>query len=312
LIRRHGRAPHPPDRIASLSSFAIVRVIIAAILLVGGASLASPARAADAPGAPARTLLESLFGRPAGAASETDEERPIDPDRPHFPESATAVGKGRVVLESGYTFSEKGSATSQSFPEALLRVGLFADWFELRIGQNVLDEERTGPGARGSAFGATDLYLGVKVALVEQRGFLPAIALIPQMTVPTGSRALTADRVLPGLNVDGAWEVVEGLFNVEVLVATNQVADDIHRSHVEVATGLTGALHVTLALEAFLEWDAAYPAGSDRPGSGPRHSAVGGLVYFVSKDVAVDVRVGAGLSSRAPDLLVGAGFAVRY
>jgi Putative MetA-pathway of phenol degradation len=289
-----------------------VRLALATILLVALPLHAQPARAGDASiGAP-RSLVESLFGAQAGSRNEGEVERPIDADRPHLPEAATAVGKGRVVLESGYTFSEKGAAYSQSFPEALLRVGVLADWFELRIGQNVLDQERLGPGGRGSAFGATDLYLGAKVVLTEQRGLLPALALIPQVTVPTGGRAVTADRVLPGLNVDGAWGVIDDLLNVEFVIATNQVADDIHHAPVEVATGLTGALHVTRALEVFVEWDAAYPSGSDRPGAGPRHSAVGGLVYFVSKDLAVDLRVGTGLSARAPDLLVGAGFAVRY
>src|SRR5215470_3617492 len=224
-------------RVASAPVARAVRVTLATILLAAGTMRAEPARAADASSSPPRSLIESLFGRPPGAVDEPVGERPIDADRPHLPESATAVGKGRVVLESGYTFSEKGASYSQSFPEALLRVGVFADWFELRMGQNVLDQERTGPGGRGSAFGATDLYLGAKVALTGQRGLLPAIALIPQMTVPTGSRATTADRVLPGLNVDGSWEVIDGLFSVEFVIATNQVADDIRHSHLEVATG---------------------------------------------------------------------------
>jgi Putative MetA-pathway of phenol degradation len=303
MIRRRG---------AGAADARALWLALAAILLVALALHATPARAADASiGAP-RSLIESLFGTQASPRDEGAAERPLDADRPHFPEAATAVGKGRIVLESGYTFSEKGASYSQSFPEALLRVGVFADWFELRIGQSVLDQDRLGPGGDGSAFGATDLYLGAKVALTEQRGLLPAIAVIPQMTVPTGGRAVTADRVLPGLNVDGAWEVIDDLFNVEFVIATNQVADDIHHAHVEVATGLTGVLHVSRALEVFVEWDAAYPSGSDRPGAGPRHSAVGGLVYFVSKDVVVDLRVGTGLSARAPELLVGAGFAVRY
>lgn len=288
------------------------RGAVAAILLVALALHPASASAADTSSRAPRSLVESLFGAPVSPADEGEAERPIDADRPHFPEAATAVGNGRIVLESGYTFSEKGASSTQSFPEALLRIGVLADWFELRIGQNVLDQERTGPGGRGSAFGATDLYLGAKVALTEQRGLLPALALIPQMTVPTGGRGETANRVLPGLNVDGAWEVIDDLFTIEFVVATNQVADDIHHTHVEVATGLTGAFRVTRALEVFVEWDAAYPSGSDRPGAGPRHSAVGGLVYFVSKDLAVDLRVGTGLSARAPDLLVGAGFAVRY
>jgi Putative MetA-pathway of phenol degradation len=53
-----------------------------------------------------------------------------------------------------------------------------------------------------TASGAQDLYLGVKLGLTEQHGWLPATVVIPQMTVPTGSAEVTARRVLPGVNVD--------------------------------------------------------------------------------------------------------------
>ena len=262
-----------------------------------------------------RALLESILGSTGSKKTdeEPEEERRLDPDRPHFPEASTTVGEGRVVLESGYTFNEKRSSFfSHSFPEAVLRIGMFTDWFEFRIGQNFLSEQQTAAGSRTSATGAQDLYLGVKVAVTEQKQYLPGIALIPQVTVPTGSRAVTAGKALPGLNVDCAWEVIDHFFNIELLVATNAVRDDIHRSHVELATGLTGALNVTPRLEAFVEWDAFYPVGATDPSIGPRHYAVGGFVYFITKNLEVDIRAGVGLNERANDVLAGTGFAVRY
>jgi hypothetical protein len=262
-----------------------------------------------------KTLLESILGGKGGQKDreEPEDERRVDPDRPHFPEASTTVGKGRVVLESGYLFNEKGASFfSHSYPEAMLRVGMFADWFEFRVGQNVLNEAQTMKGVRTSANGAQDLYLGVKVALTEQRQYLPEIALIPQMTVPSGSRAVTAGRVLPGLNVDCGWEVIKERFNIELLVATNRVRDDAHHSHVEVASGLTGVFGVTRHLEAFVEWDGFYPVGGTGQGTRPRHYAVGGFVYFITKDVEVDIRAGVGLNARANDFLAGTGFAVRY
>lgn len=262
-----------------------------------------------------KTLQESILGS-TGSPKDTEEpedEGRIDPDRPHFPEASTTVGKGRIVLESGYTFSEKRSSfASHSYPEALLRVGLFAEWFEFRIGQNFLNEEQTVRGMRSTANGPQDLYLGVKLALTEQRQYLPAIALIPQMTVPTGSRAVSAGRVLPGLNLDCGWQVIKERFNLELLVATNRVQGDAHHAHVEVATGVTGAFQVTRHLEVFVEWDAFYPSGATGPAVGQRHYAVGGFVYFITKDVAVDIRAGVGLNAQANDFLAGTGFAVRY
>jgi len=36
------------------------------------------------------------------------------------------------------------------------------------------------------------------------------------------------------------------------------------------------------------------------------------LVYFITKDVEVDIRAGVGLNQRANDFLAGPGFAVRF
>jgi hypothetical protein len=246
-----------------------------------------------------RTLLESLLGSewaPHTDEREGEEESRVDADRPHLPEASTTVGKGRFVLESGYTFSERGSAQSHSYPEAVLRAGAFSDWFELRIGQNFITQD-------GSV---SDTYIGVKLALTEQLGYFPQVAIIPQMTIATESHSEVDGRVLPGLNVDCSWEVIKNRFDIELLIATNRVRED-RGTDLEIATGLTAAVNLRKDLEVFAEWDAFYPVHSKN-----RQEAVSGLVYFITKDIAVDVRAGIGLNRQAPDFLAGTGFVVRY
>lgn len=139
------------------------------------------------------TLLEALQGSRTPKRQPSGEEDRFEPDRPHFPEATTAAGKGRVILESGYTFNSNGSAfTSHAFPEMLWRVGMFSDWFEFRFGQSFLHQRERLAGVTTTTSGLQDLYLGAKIAVMEQHGWLPALALIPQMTVPTGARAVTA------------------------------------------------------------------------------------------------------------------------
>jgi hypothetical protein len=260
-----------------------------------------------------KTLWEAILAS-SGSERERDasgEDKRLEPDRPHFPEAATTVGLGRAILESGYTFTSKGTSfASHSLPEALLRVGVFADWFEVRIGQNLLNQKQTIDGITTNAAGAQDLYLGVKLALTEQKGLLPTIAVIPQMTVPTGSSELTAGRILPGLNVDCSWDVIKDFFSIELLVANNLVQDDMRSRRHELATGLTAEFQLTRKLEAFIEWDAFYPTGGLGP-IGSRHYAVGGLVYFPTTNLALDVRAGVGLNDRSNDFLAGVGFSVR-
>jgi hypothetical protein len=151
----------------------------------------------------------------------------------------------------------------------------------------------------------------MKLALTEQKGILPQVATIPQMTVPTGSKELTAGRVLPGVNVDMSWDVVKDFFGIELLIANNFVQDNLQNNGLQVATGLTGVFQLTKKLEAFVEWDAFYPTGPISS-FGPQHYAVGGLVYFITNNFAVDVRAGVGLNSLSNRFLAGAGFTARF
>jgi hypothetical protein len=277
------------------------------------AAQAQTAHESESVRADPKALLEWVWGSNAGK-KETDqsgEEDRLDPDRPHFPEASTTVGKGRSILESGYTLTKNGSSLLSHSSESLLRTGIFANWFEFRIGQNYLNQRQIVQGTMTSTDGAQDLYVGTKLALTEQKGVLPAVAVIPQMSLPTGSRAVTAGRILPGLNVDCAWDVIKNFFGIELLVANNLVKDDVGRTRHEFSTGLTSAFQVTKRLEAFVEWDAFYTfAGAGTVG--PRHYAVGGLVYFITPNFEVDVRAGVGLNHLSNDFLTGVGFAARY
>jgi hypothetical protein len=267
-------------------------------------------------------------GNNNSSEAKDNEEKRLDPDRPHLPESSTTVGLGRVMLESGYTFNEKGSSfRSQTYPEALLRIGMLAEWFELRIGQSFIDQHSNAiktpgqpglgpnPGPTSSALnehGAQDLYLGVKFALTEQQKCLPESALIFQATVPTGTRSVSANQVLPGVNYDASWEIVKDLASVEIVLSANGLKDDSHHTFVNLVSGLTGLYNVTHNLEAFAEWDAFYPAGAIGESAAPQHYVVGGFVYYLNNNFEVDIRAGVGLNDHANDFLTGAGFSVRY
>ena len=64
--------------------------------------------------------------------------------------------------------------------------------------------------------------------------------------------------------------------------------------------------------ETFGEWDAFYPSGNVEPGSGARRYPVGGVVFFATKDFAVDLRAGTGLNAQANRFLVGTGLAFQH
>jgi hypothetical protein len=146
---------------------------------------------------PRGTLMQWSYGTSFGGGPDLDE--PLITDRPDFTESSSTVGRGVAQLEMGYTYTHDNEAAgrtkSHAYPGLLLRYGILAEWLELRVGWTYA-EETTNVLARGSE----DIYLGFKIALTPQEGILPEMALIPQMTVPSGGAAFTANETLPGVN----------------------------------------------------------------------------------------------------------------
>ncbi len=265
------------------------------------------------------TLFEWSVGRDpqknGDAENDEPEEERLSSDRPDFTEASSTVGRGRVQLESGYTFfSDKSGGLrthTHSYPEALLRIGLFADWFELRIGENVFTQTtRNGP-MRTSDTGSVDLYLGAKLALAKQKGVLPETALILQGTVPTGASAFTTNRVLYGANYLFSWELND-FMSFGGSFQANKAIDDNRLEYALLSQSLTVGYKLAENLTAYTEWFALYPTLATATGGGSQHFLDGGFQYYVTKNFALDIRIGLGLSSSADDFFTGAGFVVRY
>jgi hypothetical protein len=173
------------------------------------ATLASLVAALESRAEERKTLLQWSYGTSFEGGPDLNE--PIVTDRPDFTEASSTVGRGVVQIEAGYTFfhnNDAGVQTDQhSFPETLLRVGMFADWFEFRADWNYAVEDTTIAGATTQQSGAEDLTLGCKIGLTPQESILPETAIIIQFSVPTGGDAFTANEVLPGINYLYGWDI---------------------------------------------------------------------------------------------------------
>jgi hypothetical protein len=73
--------------------------------------------------------------------------------------------------------------------------------------------------------------------------------------------------------------------------------------------GITAVYDVTKKLQAFGEFDSYYATGDS---AAPQHYFVGGFVYYVTRDFAMDIRSGVGLNQHSNGYLLGCGFGLRY
>lgn len=260
----------------------------------------------DTPG----TLMTWSYGSATGGP---DLDEPLVTDRPDFTEASSTVGNGVAQIEFGYTFTENrddgDSERSHSIGEPLLRAGILANWLELRLAIFPVQSETTTGGVSNSTGGTEDLYLGFKIGLTPQEGFLPEMSLIPQMTVPTGSNAFTNDEVLAGVNWIYAWELTETV-GIAGSTQFNRSIDDTGEGYIEFAQSATCAISLTDTVGAYAEWYGLFPSGADA--ARVEHYFNGGFTYLFNNDVQWDVRAGTGLTSAADDFFVGTGLSIRF
>jgi hypothetical protein len=259
-----------------------------------------------------KTLLQWAGSMEEGGPPGWDE--PLSSDRPDFVETSVTVGRGVRQLEMGYTYflDDDGvtRTTAHSFPEFLLRVGVWADWLELRAGWNYSSSTQNFDPLTRSISGGEDLYLGIKFGLTGQDGILPEMSLVTQMTVPTGHPALTGGKVLPGMNWLYGWDITEFVSFAGSTQANLAIDDLAGDEFLEFAQAFTFGFTLTEKLGAYTEWFMITPAGAEITPT--QHFMDGGFTYKVSNDLQLDIRIGKGISGASDDLFAGTGAVVRW
>jgi hypothetical protein len=262
-----------------------------------------------------RPRPKTMFAWPGQERTLVDgaEREPLESDRPDFTQSSRTVGLRRAQVELGYTYIRDDAQfldrTSHSFPETLLRVGMLAEWFELRVGWNYGVNLNQGNVVSTVFTGGQDMYAGIKLALTEQDGWLPEMALLPQMTLPTGDRDFSGAKVEPGINWLYRWDISE----VVALCGSTQVnesRDLPNNYYAQFAQSFVFDYQLTEKLEGYTEWFAYMPAGAEV--ALPQQYFDGGGTYHVHDNFQLDVRIGWGLNDNADDYFAGAGAVLRF
>lgn len=262
---------------------------------------------------PRGTLLQWSYGTSFDGGPNRDE--PLVTDRPDFTESSVTVGRGVAQIEMGYVYvNDRGPGTSldaHAYPDLLLRYGMLAEWFELRIGWTYLSEQETVGNVTTSSNRSSDLLVGAKLALTPQEDILPEIAIIPQVFLPiSDDPILGGGEVLPGIICIYAWELNERLSTAGSSQYLRALDDATEHPYFLFIQTWVVSRSLTDRVGAYAEWFALIPDGAET--NQTLHFFNGGFTYLVNNDLQLDCRAGFGLSNAADDFFTGVGLAKRF
>jgi len=260
-------------------------------------------------------LTAALLAGPAVASAQDEEAAaapgPIVTDRPTDSASPELVPRGTFQLELGYKFTRldapSGRTDTQQAPDLLARFGI-NEKMEARLTVTGWSFKNVQTGKQS---GFNDLNLGAKIALAEERGKRPQMALLADVSLPVGAVDFTDDYVIPKLHllVTHTLSDSAGLtWNLGPSVVTRAAGDGGSETDLTLNYAVALGRGVGDAFTLFGEVYGNFDFGQGFPDS---HTFQVGTTILLSPLFQVDVRGGIGIVENVPDWLFGAGLAFR-
>jgi hypothetical protein len=256
--------------------------------------------------------LALFAAAPAGAQALRD----FCPDRPGLGTPPCTIDPGHADVEIGladWTLDQDRGMRSDdlNFGETLVRVGLNHD-LEAQIGWTALGVERLRDpsGSVRRAAGTGDLFLGLKQNLLHPDGSGFSAALLPFVTLPTGTGPLRSGTWGAGLLAPLSYSLPHGVqlsFTAEADAAPD---GDGHGRHFAY-DGVLG-LEVDLTKEAGMTFELAGFRDEDPAGSSERLVGAVSLAWKPRPELQLDAGVVIGLAGQASDLGLSFGISRRF
>ena len=219
---------------------------------------------------------------------------PIMTDRPTQSAAAATVGKGNLLIETGFIFENTDPLTNAFNVNVLGRYGV-SDRVEVRLSTNY--DRIDGDDFTVSGLGYTSL--GTKVFLAEAENAIPDISVIAQLNLPTGEdNDETTGEIR--LNFQNQLSTTFSLgYNLGLLLSPDRESETSAFYSVVLGASLGNGFSVF-----------AEPYGFFNEPSDHRFNA--GVIYLLSDRFQLDLSGGAGISDASPDSFVGFGAAFGF
>lgn len=250
---------------------------------------------------------------PAGALAQALRE--FCPDRPGLGTPACTVDRGRIVVEVGVMDwasgrqSPAGRTDTLIAGDILLRHGL-TDTLEVQVGWSALGQVRERPGLAARRSGSGDVLLALRRNLRNPDGGGFSLALMPQLSLPTGGAVLGAGDWNAGMLLPVSRELPRGFalaFTGSIEAAVDEDRDGRH-----LALGAIVGLDAPLGESVGATVELSALRDNDPAGASSTWLAGLSASWLPGESLQFDAGVDIGLDRDAPDVQFHLGVARRF
>jgi hypothetical protein len=225
-------------------------------------------------------------------------EEPIDTDGPDFVDSTEVVGQYRAQIETGpyrqYQTQESSKIRTTTTP-VLLRFGVSDAW-EIRLDT---DGKTWQTVPQSEQRGMADIAVGFKWHVQDKNAEKnsPAISLIGQAELPTGSQNMRGHGVRPSVRSVVGWELPNG-YGIGVMPGIKYDRSDDGHGFFSASLGLSISKWWTGKFRSFVEVSAPQIARASNGGVVAYKDI--GAAYIVSNGLEIGGRMGWRANNNTP------------
>jgi len=249
-------------------------------------------------------------GAQADSAGADPWQDTISPDRPGAATPPTVLDRGTFQIE---TSIESASAQASGVPTVttldvptLLRFGV-GHALEFRLESNTLSHQASG--VPGAPTGFADVSLEAKWSLIhDSAGLTPALALLPAVSIPSGSADFSAGKAQPGVGALLGWTLRSGT-SLNLGAGATRVVDDAGDTAWQL--GWEGAVGIPLQRHWAVSSD-VFVTDPLEQGSSVEWGADAGVEFYPHPDTQLDVIASHTFGDPADATSVQIGFSRRW
>lgn len=226
-------------------------------------------------------------------------------------ESSDVVGIGRQQIEVGFSlerFKTHTEETNTFTTPLLFRFGAGTNW-EARIETDGWTSSSVKePSQTTKETGVSDIALGLKVHLQDNRGLSPALAILIHLDIDSGTSQFRGNGIRPSLRTVAEWQ----LSDRTSLGLMPGIALDRNNKH-QFTSGIlatTYGIQINSLMHGFLEIAAQQIAKNEDGGNIITYDS--GISFLLTENTQVDTIISLGANKNSPDWSAGVGFSHRF